>query len=200
MRKIPEHLENPVDNLILNIVDYTMPFFYKLGFTPNGITTLSLFFGLLSVKLIYDQDYLESSLAYFISYIFDCMDGHMARKYKMVSKFGDYYDHIKDMVVGILLVYTIIVKYSSYGGYWKYFPLILFVLFFTMNMHLGCQEIYYHNGSTSDDSLTVTTHLCPVKTKKETENVMIYTKYFNSATVVLFICFAISLCKILDSV
>ena len=33
----------------------------------------------------------------FVGYFFDCMDGHFARKYNMVTEFGDMYDYITDL-------------------------------------------------------------------------------------------------------
>ena len=30
---------------------------------------------------------------------FDVLDGNYARNYKMVTQFGDYFDHIKDLIV-----------------------------------------------------------------------------------------------------
>jgi len=40
MRKIPRELENPIDNIIINIAEPVCKMFKKLNFTPNGITTL----------------------------------------------------------------------------------------------------------------------------------------------------------------
>lgn len=53
MRKIPEEAENPIDNVLISFSDYLCPFFKKMNFIPNGITTLSLFFGLLSIYYLY---------------------------------------------------------------------------------------------------------------------------------------------------
>jgi hypothetical protein len=83
------------------------PFFKKIGFTPNGITTLSLIFGIASAYYLYKGKIYMFALLYTISYFFDVMDGHFARKYKMVSKGGDYYDNvIKQMKGGIPIIYS----------------------------------------------------------------------------------------------
>ena len=99
MRKIPEESDNPIDNFILKIVDPLCPLFKALHFTPNGITTISLVFGLLSAYLLYKGHPYLFGITFFISYFFDCMDGYYARKYNMVTRFGDIYDHVKDIVV-----------------------------------------------------------------------------------------------------
>ena len=40
-RKLDNHHENPIDNLIYYIVEFLDPYFYKLNFTPNIIFTLA---------------------------------------------------------------------------------------------------------------------------------------------------------------
>ena len=96
MRKLPNELENPFDNLVYVFVERLSPLFYHFGLTPNSITSLSLLCGIYSAFLLFKKSYFLSILFYLISYIFDCLDGYNARKYKMMSKFGDYYDHISD--------------------------------------------------------------------------------------------------------
>ncbi len=39
MRKIPTEFENPFDNYILDMADYTVPYFYKADLIPNTLTT-----------------------------------------------------------------------------------------------------------------------------------------------------------------
>ena len=46
-RKLPSKYENPVDLFFITIAEAINPIFYKIGFTANGITTLSLIFGLI---------------------------------------------------------------------------------------------------------------------------------------------------------
>ena len=87
-----------------------MPYFYKLGITPNFITSLSLFFGLLTCYLYYKQYYILSGLSYIISYFFDVMDGYYARLYDMKSKFGSYYDIISDISILIILFILLVVN------------------------------------------------------------------------------------------
>ena len=47
-------------------------------------------------------------MTYLISYSFDCIDGHIARKYKMFSKYGDIYDHVSDAFKFALIFITLI--------------------------------------------------------------------------------------------
>lgn len=141
MKKIPDEIDNPIDNFLISFSEYLCPIFKKMNFTPNGITTLSLFFGLASIYYLYYENMIGFSITYFISYFFDCMDGHYARKYKMITKFGDLYDHCKDFLIYFLILVIVYQKYRKVIT----FP-ILFIFFlslFLMFLHLGCQQKFY---------------------------------------------------------
>lgn len=200
MKKLPNELDNGVDNLIINIVDYTTPFFYNIGFTPNGITTLSLLMGLLSISQFRINNYWSAAIFYLLSYYFDCADGYMARKYNMVSDFGDYYDHIKDILIGGILIVMLWNKYSEYNPAFKYIMIISVVVLFYMSlMYLGCQEIYYDNKNEST-SLNFAKKLCPIDINKNNLiGVMSVMRIFSTATFTLWICFIMILCSYLDT-
>jgi phosphatidylglycerophosphate synthase len=179
-RKVPENLENPIDNMIYKDMENVGKFFKENNFTPNMLTTISAFFGLLSIYAICKNKFIVAGILYFISYYFDCLDGYYARKYNMVTKFGDYYDHVKDIVVFMGLIFVLIYKKLHIG--------LLFIIpfFFLMLVHFGCQEVYYeHNES---DTLDFTRYLCPTDDKKELEKIMKYTRYFGCGTVILIFC------------
>jgi hypothetical protein len=53
--KLPRHLDNPIDNWILDICEKLDPFFVKCNMTPNKLTTISGYFGLLSVYCLYNR-------------------------------------------------------------------------------------------------------------------------------------------------
>lgn len=178
MRKIPEHIENPVDNLIYSSVDGLCKTLKKFNFTPNMITTLSAFFGLLSIYLICKEKFLLGGIMYFISYYFDCVDGYYARKYDMVTKFGDYYDHVKDVVVFIGIVWVLIYK-RLYSGIFFLIPVVLLML-----SHFGCQEIYYGKEDEST-SLKMLQKMCPAERGENLEKVMRFTRWFGCGTFAL---------------
>ena len=109
MRKLPSSLENPIDNFIYIGVEYLSPIVYKMGLTPNMITTLGNIFTVLFVVFFLKKQYELSALSFLVSYYFDCLDGYVARSYNMVTVFGDYYDHISDSI-RIILWKSIIVS------------------------------------------------------------------------------------------
>ena len=177
MRKIPSDLENPIDNVLYDLTDWMCPFFYKTGHTPNMITTYSLMTGLLSCYFLWKGRVLLFGIFYAISFFFDCMDGHFARKYQMTSKFGDMYDHIKDVVVYLILIIVIYMKCSKNIS----IPMILLLLIFTclLGMHMGCQQKYCTKDEENpDDSkfLNITRSLCPNKDSIK------WTRFFGAGT------------------
>ena len=58
MSKIDQNYYNIIDNNLIQLSEYLSPTFKKLNFTPNGITTLSLVFGVLSIYLLQLINYL----------------------------------------------------------------------------------------------------------------------------------------------
>lgn len=179
MRKIPENLENPLDNYLLDLCENVSPTFYNYGFTPNMITTLSNITTILVIILLLQAHYNWAAFFVLVAYFFDCLDGHLARKYNMTSDFGDYYDHISDAVKIIAILCTLCYIDSS-----KLIIIMPFLLVVTilMMMHIGCQEQYYN--TTESKSLDFMKNLCPVdiNNKQEIENKMNYTKYFGAGT------------------
>jgi len=84
------------------------------------------------------------------SYLFDCVDGHMARKYNMCTKFGDFYDHISDWGYFIALFYVafIIRGFKSFAKPYR-IPIfaILGLAIIGMMVHMGIQEWIYREDS-----------------------------------------------------
>ncbi len=180
--KIPYELENPIDALIYGTSDFTVTFLHKMGLKPNDITTLSFISGIISIYFLYIKKFPEAALIYFISYYFDCLDGYMARKYKQISVFGDYYDHITDVLVNGLFIYTFF-THSNAPIFLKMIN-IAFLLLFLINQ--GCVDCYIkHNGMTS-----ITKYLCgfPNINKKQIEYNLNQTKDFGCGTYIVICC------------
>lgn len=96
------HIFYPISNTLV-------PVFKRLGITPNMITTLSLVSTIYAfMKLNTNKN--EAIVAYLLGYLFDTMDGAMARKYKMGSEFGMTYDMVTDTVSNMLILYLMFTK------------------------------------------------------------------------------------------
>lgn len=112
-----------------------------------------------------------------LSYFFDCFDGHFARSYNMVTKFGDYYDHISDASKVILLVYFICTMYTSKVCY----VLPILIIFFILTLiHLSCQEFYYNRPNASN-TLSLLRFFC-IANKKNVNNILGITRFFGCGT------------------
>jgi len=180
MKKIPEYLESPIDNLIyFTLIEKVAPTFYSFGFTPNMITTLGNIATCLSAYALYNDLYMISAMLFIISYIFDCLDGYIARRYDLVSKFGDLYDHTSDLIKIILISYILYKKNSTL--FIATIPLIV-ILGVLMSSFLAYQEKLY-DKSQSSYTLSLLSNLCFVKSDQRTViRHMEYVKYFGCGT------------------
>ena len=136
MRKLPRHLEGPLDNAVLDCVETITPWLHATGHTPNVITTYSLLCGVAAAASLW-----AGSVAAFVgwsalSYLWDCTDGHMARTYQQTSAFGDLYDHAVDVATFGLLLGVFWCRYADLLGQ----PLswVAIGLFWLLPLHLMC--------------------------------------------------------------
>jgi phosphatidylglycerophosphate synthase len=182
MRKLDNRYENPVDVLIYNyFVEPTSDFHNNLGLTPNALTSISLILTLLSIYYIYKKNYILGAIFYFVGYFYDCLDGYNARKFNLVSKFGDLYDHASD-IIKIILLYRVLYENNS-KLLIKVLPFIIIGSILTV-IHMSCQEIIHDKNES--DTLTLFNPVC-TKGKTHATNVIKYTKYFGSGTYQLLI-------------
>lgn len=174
-RKILREYENPFENIILDTTEPLLPTLKSLGFTPNMLTTYSFIFGLLSIYYLSKRNIHAFAITFLISYIFDCMDGVFARKYNMTSEFGDLYDHISDVIVGILLFYT---AYNLYKKEITFKIILLFSIFtYLSQMHMGCQQKMYNK---STETINILQNLCHNK------NDIKWTRFFAPISYIIF--------------
>ena len=186
MRKIKREDENPIDNVLIDLCEFISEPVHQLGFTPNMITFLSLVFGLAAAYCLYTRDYLFACVLWTVSYFLDCLDGFIARKYKQHSKFGDWFDHISDIVkVSVVLLIL------CYNNPKKFFRVIWIIGIFGILMisFLGCQEKEYDKDES--DSLSLSKLLCPNRYFGGLSETLQYMKYFGCGTfnLVLILCF-----------
>lgn len=109
----------------------------------------------------------------------------------MTSKFGDYFDHISD-IIKIILLYATLYNIDK-NKFSKMFPFVIF-LSVLIGVHMGCQEIY-HEKKTEDtsmhsESLHLTKSMCPAD-KSNVEEYLPFTKIFGCGTYNIAIAFLI---------
>jgi archaetidylinositol phosphate synthase len=89
------------------LVRYVEPIatvFCKAGITPNQISLLSLFFGVLCAVSYCYQMFILGSLFLFISAVLDLVDGSVARRTEKETRFGAVFDWIADKYVDALVL------------------------------------------------------------------------------------------------
>jgi phosphatidylglycerophosphate synthase len=96
-------------------------------------------FGLLAVIFLYKNKPMLSVICYFISYFFDCCDGYYARKYNMCTKFGDFYDHVKDWVINFLFIGLLIYRNKNKLTLiqWSFAGILCVFLFIMMTIYFS---------------------------------------------------------------
>ena len=75
------------------------PFVFRLSntkVTPNELTIASLFFSLLSAALFAFGHLIAGAIVFHIGFLFDCLDGKLARWTGRTSEFGGWLDVIAD--------------------------------------------------------------------------------------------------------
>ena len=178
-RKIYKIHDNPIDNVIIDIAHWmNVNVFTYLHFTPNILTTISLLFGIISPIFFYKKQYTLASVCFLLSYFFDCADGDYARTYDMVTEFGDYYDHVSDIVKFILLLIVII--FHKIDVKWKIMFVVIFISLGILScIHLGCQEKIY--DPEANDILSKLIPIC------NNEKNIVWTRYFGVGTNMMFV-------------
>ena len=82
----------------------------KLGMTPNMITTFGMAVGMTMVYQLTQGNYKLAALLMVVRQSIDGLDGYVARKYNMQSKFGASYDKTADILIGISFAIAVITK------------------------------------------------------------------------------------------
>ena len=152
--------KSPIDQVLYDGAEVVAPWFHKQGLSPNDVTTMSFVSGILSLFELSKGRFFNFAALYTLSYAFDCLDGFIARRYKLTSTFGDLYDHVTDVLVHVGLLFVL----------WKYYKpqitasmVLIYMGFMVLTAtHLGCQQ---RNCAPSNktESLDNLKFLCPNK-------------------------------------
>ena len=147
-KKIPDHYENPIDILLLELNGYMNPWYRRMGFTPNLLTTVSLVVTVVGLGIYRYGFTVLGAILYFVGYYFDCADGNFARRYNLVTTFGDYYDHISDVFKYLVFMWVLLA--SPISNQYKLGVIAVLLVFLTgMLVHFGCQERLYNREGES---------------------------------------------------
>jgi phosphatidylglycerophosphate synthase len=165
--------ESFADNYIFfPISDLLVTPLRKIGLTPNNVTILSSLFTLSTIYFLHINKIEYACAMYFIGYLLDCVDGNMARKYNMGSKYGMALDMLSDQITTIiLLAYILLTK--EFKNYWLL--LVIIILMFLCSISVSIAEAFASYKKTGTDNF--------YKNKEEElagENAKIYKLYLHT--------------------
>lgn len=172
MSVLPKHYECPIDWAIIDFCKTIAPFFRATSHTANLITFEGTLASIASLYYLRRHRLKEFAILHFVSYVLDCLDGHYARRYKMVSKFGEYFEHIKDILAACGYFYVLS---TSFRLTWP--AVALFTIAGSgLISHMGHQQKYL---GTSGGFLDPLRHVA-----KDIDD-MKYTRWFGCGTFML---------------
>ncbi len=143
-RKLPESIDNPIDNLLLRGCEKLVQPLHTRRITPNQVTIFRIFLGLLVLGvLFYSRTVVLPVIGILIFYTLDCLDGHLARSTDQVTELGDHLDHIADVTFFSVVLYYI---YTSDFPNKKLIGGLLIVVLYLSCVHMGIQQQVYNSG------------------------------------------------------
>jgi phosphatidylglycerophosphate synthase len=137
-----------LNRIIFLFVNKLVPIFYYLKLTPNLITSISLYFCYYSYQYLISRNLNLQLLYYWCYVILDYCDGFMARKYDMVTQFGDFFDHFRDDVFHSYLLFEVFTSYLYTKQYTKLFYIFLYIVYYSIKtvITFGYQEHKIYNA------------------------------------------------------
>lgn len=139
------------NNIFFPISERILEPLHNMGLTPNMVTILSTIFTFLSIYFLHIENRFLAMIAYFSGYLLDCVDGKMARRYKMGSDIGMALDGVSDNISNVVLfIYILvtrkfnIITISSLG--------ILIILSYMLSLSFGLNEAISSYESSGSDN------------------------------------------------
>lgn len=97
--------EYPVNYYYAHRIDPVVTYIFdKLGFSPNGITALSLFIGSYAALFIIAEQFTLAALFIQLHHLLDGADGNLARVQEKTTQFGKWFDITVDQIVRLLIL------------------------------------------------------------------------------------------------
>ncbi len=109
------------------IAFYITYLLFKTNVTPNQITLLSLFLGILSGFFIFSKHIYLGIVFLNLSFIFDCVDGQLARAKSLFSKIGSFLDNMADRLVENIVLFALMFQYTYGYGILLAFTTLVFL-------------------------------------------------------------------------
>ena len=132
----------------------------KIGLSPNNITLINATIITNNViRYWLNKNYIYAFLFLYLRNIFDGLDGYIARKYKLVSRVGDIYDHVSDSIfIGLtVMIFMYKLNFLTHQIYCTgNFAIILCLVSNFENKFIFIRNKIIGYGGSSDAYCTVT--------------------------------------------
>ena len=138
--KLPANHENPVDALIIRLIDKPVDVLHHLGVSPNAVTALSALTSILSIHYFLCRKPVLSASFWLLSYVLDCVDGLLARRYGLETKLGDKYDHYTDVAAFLGLAACVLARVLSDPALPRWPLAVEAALLALSYLHMHCQQ------------------------------------------------------------
>ena len=164
-----EKFESLADNyLFFPIAKALIDPMRNAGLTPNMVTYMSTALTFLALYYLYVGNEIYACVSYFFGYIFDCVDGKMARKYNMGSKYGMALDLVSDNLSHFILIgYLTLTK-----GYLHWYTPLIIIMSYMISLSYGLNEAIDSMAAIGNDNFYERR-----KKELETESGLIYDTY-----------------------
>lgn len=167
-----------LDYLVSKEIIKTLPFWKNLNVTPNILTTFGLISSITCLYALINRKTFLAIIMLCLRWYFDYADGLMARKYKMVTVIGDYYDHITDIVFTLGLFSVILLsKYPKKSNLKKILVVILLSFYFMFSLNYSAIELELFKKNKKETMLSKLRHFAP--------NNVDFFKYFDNSVLYL---------------
>lgn len=137
--KVERYLNRPLASLVVRLV-------YNTRITPNGLTIISFFIGLLGAFFLSRGQYIYFVLGGVhiqLSSIVDCADGMLARSKNMSSDFGSHLDIFLDRIMDFFMIIGISVGIYSKTNDYK----LLLLGFLAAGLYMLQINVFYLTNS-----------------------------------------------------
>lgn len=153
-KRIQSQYNNPIDNVVTKFVSKLAPYFKQMKYTVNGITTISLIFGIASLYHLARKELIPFTAYVILSYVFDVMGKYYAIEYNDTYMWDDQYSQFKSLIIVVSGIYVTGHNLANY----PVLILCMLTLLVLTFLYVGCKEEL--NKDKSDTPGLISREMC----------------------------------------
>lgn len=92
---------------------FIVDIFYKIKITPNLLTVAGFLFTAIGSYYIYTRNFFIAGLFILIGNLFDALDGNLARRYNLSTRFGAFLDSVIDRISDLAPLFVILYIFKN---------------------------------------------------------------------------------------